>query len=88
MLLEKYMLIAKNAGYNKLTPFQEKVIPAALNNRYLIAETMDGCGKNLGIVISALLLTDTEAAPPGLKCIIIASSPVSAKKLTSMFGVT
>ncbi len=80
---EKYRLIIKKAGFKAPTPFQEKLIPAAMGNRYVIAETSEGCGKTLSMAVPVILQTDFSF--PGIKTIIIASSPENVNKINTLF---
>jgi hypothetical protein len=80
---EKYRLIIKKAGYKNPTLFQEKLIAASLDNRHIIAETSQGCGKKLGIAVPVILQTDLSTS--GIKCLIIASSPDNVKKINNLF---
>ena len=80
---EKYKLIIKKAGFKSATQFQEKVIPLALDNRHIIAETEKGCGRSLGIALPVILQTDFSYS--GLKSLIIVSSAENAIKLNNLF---
>ncbi|MCP5515553.1 MAG: DbpA RNA binding domain-containing protein [Spirochaetales bacterium] len=80
---ENYRKIIEKAGFRGPNQFQKKLIPASLDNRYIIAETSEGCGKNLGIAVSVIL--QTNASLSGLKFLIIASSPDNVKKINNIF---
>jgi len=80
---EKYKLIVKKAGFKNPTLFQEKLIPAALNGKYIIAETSDGCGKTLSIAVPVILKTDFTF--PGIKNLIITSSHEDVNKINTLF---
>jgi len=79
----KYNLIIEKAGFETLTPLQKKLVNVPSSSRYIIAETEEGCGKTLGIVLSVIINTDLSSQ--GLKSIIIASSSESAAKIHALF---
>jgi len=79
---DKYSLIVKKAGFEALTPFQKKLVEVASGNKYIIAETKEGCGKTLGMVLP--VITNTDFSFHGLKSIIIASSYESAVKINTL----
>jgi len=80
---DKYSLIIKKAGFEALTPFQEKLFETVSSNKYIIAETKKGCGKTLGMVLPVIINTDFSFH--GLKSIIIASSYESVEKINAVF---
>jgi len=80
---EKYNLIIKKAGFEAFLPFQKKLIEAFPGNKYIVAETKEGCGKTLGIALS--VIENTDPSSPGLKSIVIASSHENAEKISILF---
>ena len=80
---EKINILLKKCGYTELTPLQEKVIPAALQNKNLIVQSEKHSGQTLSYAFPIMLQTDFSY--PGLKIIIIASSAGSIKTISSQF---
>ena len=80
---EKINILLKKCGYKELTPLQDKVIPAALQNKNLIVQSEKHSGQTLSYAFPIMLQTDFSY--PGLKIIIIASSAANIKKISSQF---
>ena len=80
---EKINILLKKCGYRELTPLQEKVIPAALQNKNLIIQSEKHSGQTISYAFPIMLQTDFSY--PGLKIIIIASSAANIKKISSFF---
>ena len=76
-------ILLKKCGYTELTALQEKVIPAALQKKNLIVESEKKSGQTLSYAVPIMLQTDFSY--PGLKIIIIASSPLKIKSISSQF---
>jgi hypothetical protein len=80
---KKIDILLKKCGYSELTPLQEKVVPAALQNKNLIVQSEKNFGQTLSYALPIMLQTDFSY--PGLKIIIIASSTQNIKKINSQF---
>lgn len=76
-------ILLKKCGYSELTPLQEKVVPAALQNKNLIIQSEKNFGQTLSFALPIMLQTDFSYS--GLKIIIIASSAQNIKKINSQF---
>jgi superfamily II DNA/RNA helicase len=62
----------KNSSFNKFTAIQKEVIPKALDNENIIAQSPTGTGKTLAYIIPILQKVDSAGAHP--QAIILASS--------------
>ncbi len=80
---EKVDLLLKKSGYRELTPLQKAVIPAALQKKNIIVQSEKHFGQTISYIIPLILQTDFSY--PGLKIIIIASSPQNAKLINHQF---
>lgn len=80
---KKIDILLKKCGYSELTPLQEKVVPAALQNKNLIIQSEKNFGRTLSFALPIMIQTDFSY--PGLKIIIIASSAQNTKKINSQF---
>ena len=71
----------QNAGYQTLTPLQEKIIPLILSGADLLVETYGARGRTGAFLIPLLLQDDSKQS----KSLIVASSPSEVRKIERQF---
>jgi len=82
----KYPALAaliRNAGYQNLTPLQEKIIPRILSGSDLLVETAGAKGRTAAYLIP-LLMPQERAGE--VRSLILASSPAEVKKVENQYG--
>ena len=67
--MDDVKLLARNAGFTRLTPLQESVIPGVLEGKNLFINTRNFRGKTLAVVLSVLSRLPRESK--GIKALII-----------------
>ena len=71
--------IVKKAGYQKLTPVQQKVIPTMLQGKDLIVETKNSRGKTAAFILP--LIQQIKSGSSEIKALIITSNSWGIKKV-------
>ena len=75
--------IVKKAGYQKLTPVQQKVIPTMLQGKDLIVETKNSRGKTAAFILP--LIQQINSGSSEIQALIITSDSWGVKKVEKQF---
>ncbi len=80
---KKVVRMIKRAGFKKLTPLQEKVIPLILQDKNLVVETGVSNGKTVSFLLPLFLMADSKKQ--GLRTIILTNSLNDVRKIKREF---
>ena len=80
---QRILQVLHNGGFSELTFLQKSIIPLALDEENIIAETGENAGKTVSYIIPSII--NLDESNPGLKILVIVPSVEDVKKVSEQY---